>query len=385
MAGTVDHPAEHVELPARPGAGGTRRRRREVHVSAVAAPHCGLRPDAAVGPDLRDHLVGSPRPLLDTAEIIHVQEVDDAFLPRQEHHREVALGRLEARGQCGRAAGAEVAVERVQLLGVSRAEPVGDGEAADDRVAHHVGGGVQLDHALSEPLGLRAADRRAGRGCRAVAGRIEEVSGRVDDRRRARLPDSGSAAAVLAGLVGPHAGDGARGRDSDDPAEIRRIVAVAAESGVDHAVHECQSCSLHLELGMEHRAGIVGRGALDLHRKPGLLDTRADIDRVHVPSRRRAVGRGRDLRREVGDVRRRIDHRRRGDADLGREIAAREHRRVERGSVVVVPVDGTGHRVDAVRAVVLGHREQRSPGSRAAARRPGRRASPRRADRSRRR
>src|ERR1700694_2940339 len=75
----------------------------------------------------------------------------------------------------------------------------------------------------------------------------------------------------------------ARGGDSRDPALVGSGVAVSAEPGVDHAVHQEERGPLVLLRGVERLKRRVLRGSLDGDGKAASLASGREIDRVHLP------------------------------------------------------------------------------------------------------
>ena len=237
--------------------------------------------------------------------------------------------------------------------------------------------GAKKSTAFSEPSGWtcrRTTDspRFAGGVLPGVGSRRRAaVAGAEQDacpgrRRSGRRPTARCRRRCRSAIGDPARLDCARGRDAEHPALPGRDVAVRAEGRVDDAVHQQQARALQLgrRRGRSAPGAFCARAARAATGKPAFsvpvsMSTASMYQRAG-PERARRVG----LVRQVGGVRRRVDHRRRGDADVRRQIAA-----ADVGGVPGVPrFSGAGQRmraggrVEPVDLVVLGRDQQRAVG-----------------------
>ena len=178
---------------------------------------------------------------------------------------------------------------------------------------------------------IRLARKATGveRGLKGAVGREQiHVPGGIGRRTAAGHPDGRPGAAAVRGGI-----EGGRLRQSglaegDDPARIRRRIAVRSKARIDGAVRQQQRRTLRVLACIEgHRAALhrVGRadrdGAIELFRAGG------DIERVQplVIVGGAVLGHRHEVKRAVrpGTA---VDHRRGRDADLRADLAAAVHR-----------------------------------------------------------
>ncbi len=196
-----------------------------------------------------------------------------------------------------------------------------------------------------------------------------------------RHPDAPEAA-VRGGVEGGHLPEGG-GVVAEDPAVAREGVAVRAEGDVHNTLGEQKRRAVELPERVEPDVSIgiradAARQCRDHHWPAELLGAGGDVEGVEPVHVARPVGR--DLFGQGLDVERAgcgVDHRRRGDPDLGREvvrahIAGRDGCHDDPGGRVGEKADlperiGIGTRgvvrVEGVHAVVLGGDEHHLAGA----------------------
>ena len=246
-------------------------------------------------------------------------------------------------------AGCEVGIPAVERDRVVGGEEV-------DRLQGAVRLHVESDDRLTEVARRRVSRGRRRRGA-AVARAQQDRAGAVGGEPRARLPDAGSAAALI--------GDPARlhrtcAGNAEHPPLPGSRVAVRAEGGVDDAFHQQQARSLQLGLRFEVLGAafvdVLG-GAFERDREAGLLGPRCHVHRIHQPLRfffGVAVG----LVRDVGDVRFRVDHRRRGHPHIRCQVGTADFPRIPGFAEAAGPQLRSGRRIEPVQVVFLGGHEQ---------------------------
>src|SRR5262249_2276955 len=148
---------------------------------------------------------------------------------------------------------------------------------------------------------------------------------------------------------------------ANDPAQPRRVVAVASEGRINDPVHEEEASALRFELRGKDLGGVVRRCAVDEHREVRLLDARCDIDRVHIPT---AGARGAAVEMSfyecVSNAGRLIDDGGAREADVGSHVSAGHFTIAERRAERARPLDGPLFRVESINLILRCGDEERS-------------------------
>ncbi len=193
----------------------------------------------------------------------------------------------------------------------------------------------------------------------AVPGGEDDVARLIGYQSRAAFPDSGLGILVGpdTGFVAPHGGDtrGGGSADTHHDAPVRVRVAVGGKRHVHGAVHQQEPGTLLFGRIVERNAWRVVRRTGDLDRESRRLLAGRAGDGLKVPvGIGESTAPGLEPGREIDGPRCRIDHRRGGRSEVGRQVRAPDRCCLERRPEGPAPLDGTRGGVDAVGHGLLG-------------------------------